>query len=391
MALDAVLGQQTDIISTVVYFLMFFIFIYFAPKLMTTQAIWKLESDIAELEDLAVKTRKEITGSIRPKPSKEMEERTKMFMDFFAVTPVSLDPYGIVDKIENVVRRSNARFKMFAKELAPRYPEEEQANLGNALAGAMTTNQIAKILRHFLEQIKKYKMQQMALILQMQLPLIAKIAKASSKATHAFLEGIPIGDGAGPLVAATLMGKAKATVYKQDEFAVARARVDGRQVWIAKATGPGARTGFSGSALENLIKKYRIQRIITVDAALRMEGEKPGSLAEGVGVAMGGIGVERFKIEQVATSMDIPLDAVAIKMDEEEALSPMIKEVYGAIPGAIGLVKENIAMGKKGERVMIIGVGNTCGVGNDGRSAEKALARLKARRVPAEKKKRRWF
>ena len=35
-----------------------------------------------------------------------------------------------------------------------------------------------------------------------------------------------------------------------------------------------------------------------IDAALKMEGDKTGSVVIGVGAAIGGIGVEKYKIEQ---------------------------------------------------------------------------------------------
>jgi hypothetical protein len=103
--------------------------------------------------------------------------------------------------------------------------------------------------------------------------------------------------------------------------------------------------------------------IITVDAALKLEGEKTGSIAEGVGVAMGGIGVERFNIERIASKYGIPLYAVLIKMSIPEALSAMPKEVEEAVNEAVERVRRVIREGvREGEEVILVGVGNTSGV-----------------------------
>jgi len=75
----------------------------------------------------------------------------------------------------------------------------------------------------------------------------------------------------------------------------------------------------------------------------------------------------------------------------------MIRPIYTKVPDAIELVKRNLRMGRKGERVMIIGVGNTCGVGNNAKAADAALRVLEVqhrKRKKEEKKKKEkkhWF
>ena len=104
---------------------------------------------------------------------------------------------------------------------------------------------------------------------------------------------------------------------------------------------------------------------------------------------MGGSGVDRYEIEEFATRYEIPLDAIAIKMSDEEAIMPMRKEIYEAIPDAIELVKEVIARGPKNEKILLIGVGNTCGVGNDEDSFDKTIkiSMERATRAEVERKK----
>jgi len=378
-----------DWISTIIWFVLFIVFIFFGPRLMATQTILKLEREAKELEDMAEKSKSYILKSISKKSKKNVKNKINNFMEFFAVSPVGTDPYGVMKKIDHIIRNSDERFKYFVKQIAPDAGNIKQKNIKNALAGAITTYQIAKIVRHFVELIKKYKMFQLAMVIQMQIPLITRIAKASMHATKAFVDGLPIGDGVGALVTSKIM-KGEVKNFKDEEFVVVKTKLDGRKVWVAKTDGPGASTGYPGKFLLKFFRKQKINRIITIDAALRLEGEKPGTIAEGVGVAIGGSGVDRYEIEEVAVKKNIPLDAIAIKVSEEEALMPMKKEVLDAVPKAIDALETALKRTRKNEKILIIGVGNTCGIGNDSKSFKIAEEQIKkhARKNKNKKKKR---
>jgi len=374
-----------DWLSTIIWLIMIFVFIFFGPRLMTTQTILKLEKEASELEEMAEKSRGYVVKSISKKPSAKLKESVKNFMEFFIVSPVETDPYGIMKKIDHVIRNSDERFKYFVKQIAPDAPKEKQKDIKNALAGAIVTHQIAKIVRHYLELIKKYKLFQLAMIIQMQIPLISRIAKAAMQATHAFIDGLPVGDGIGALVATSMM-KGEVKRFEDEEFVIVKTNISGRDVWVAKAEGPGASTGYPGKFLLKFLKKQKIDRIITIDAALRLEGEKAGSIAEGVGVAIGGSGVDRYEIEEFSVKNNIPLDAVAIKVSDEEALEPMKKEVWESVPNAVEAVKNALSRAKKNERIMIIGVGNTCGIGNDFKTVKETEKKIKNHIRRTEKK-----
>ena len=376
-----------DLLSTIITFIFFLIVVIFGPRLMTMQTILKLEQEVKELEGMAEKSKGYILKSLSKRRDSKLKENVSNFLEFFAIEPVSVDPYGVIKKIDHIVKNSNQRFTYFVNQVAPDFSEVRKRDIKNALEGAMMTHQVAKIVRHYLELIKKYKMFQLAMIIQMQLPLITRVAKAAMHATHAFVDGIPIGDGIGPLTAANLM-KEKVKVFKEDEFSVAEANIAGRKVWVSKAEGPGASTGFPGKFLTKFFKTQKINKIITIDAALKLEGEKAGSIAEGVGVAIGGNGVDRYEIEEISVKNNIPLDAVAIKVSEEEALMPMKKEILDSVPKAIEAVKKAVLRANKKDKILIMGVGNTCGIGNDFNSVAKAEEKIKSHIKKSEEKKK---
>jgi len=376
----------TDWISFVLWIVVAVIFFVFGQRLMVTQILIKLEKEAEDLEEMADRSETYVVHSISKKPSPALKKSVKNFMEFFAIGPISIDPYGVIKKLDHIVRNADEKFKYFVRQIAPDLSKEEQMNIKNALEGAITTHQIAKIVRHYVELIKKYKMFQLAMIVQMQIPLISRIARASMKATQALAEGVPIGDGIGPLVAASLM-KNNVKVFDNYEFAVAKSQINGKEVWVSKAAGPGASTGYPGKFLIDFFKKQKIDRMITIDAALKLEGEKTGSIAEGVGVAMGGTGVDRYEIEEIVVKRNIPLDAVAIKVSEEDALEPMRKEIFDVVPEAIESVKEILKRSEKKERVLIMGVGNTCGIGNTAEELKDLEKKLKSYRERTEEKK----
>lgn len=388
--IEAFFGGGGDIWSTVVWFVLFVVFLIYGPKMMVTQTILKLEKDVLEFEQLAKKSRKTVFEMISKSPTKKEKDAINSFMEFFAVTPVSTDPYGVMKKLDHIIKQEDERFNYFVSQLKPDFSTSQKRNLKSALGGAITTYQIAKVVRHMLELIKKYKMFQYGMILQMQIPMIKDLAESAEGATTAFSKQQAIGDGIGPLVAASMI-KGKVKLMDDEEFVYSETKVGNKTIIFSKASGPGSTVAKPGKFMQKILSKKKVNRIITIDAALKMEGEKSGSTAEGVGIAMNPGGTDRFEIEDIVVKKNIPLDAIVIKMSEKEALTPMSKDIVNAIPNAIELVKDNINRIKGRETILIMGVGNTCGIGNDHKeamNAEKAIQVL-IKKTPIDKKKKR--
>jgi len=391
------IGLGGDWISTVIWFVMFLFMMVFYSKIMVYQMILKLDQSASMLEELTKKSKKTVVSKITKNPSPELKKNIDNFLEFFVIEPVSLDPYGIVKKIEHVVNLSEERFKYFASRVAPNLDKESQANIGMGLSAAISLNQIAKVVRHYVELIRKTKNLQLAMVLQMQVPMIERIARALYNGTEALSSGWPIGDSAGCIVAAKMIGDNKISEPEQDTVMVKK-NIRGRQVFIIKAKGPGGRLGKPGKLVERLIRTNKVAKVITVDAAAKLEGEKTGSIAEGIGVAIGGPGVDRNYIEGITTAKQIPLDSIVIKMSQEEAIQPIRAEVLDATDKAMKLVETNIAETKQKGVIIMVGVGNTGGVGNDSKAVKEAddLARRVLKIVKARKQEKKsrfsgWF
>ena len=108
-----------DWISTIIWIVFAIIFIFFGPRLMVTQTILKIEKEVAELEEMAEKSREYVITSVSKRPTPRLKQSIINFTEFFVVGPVSIDPYGIIKKLDHVIRNSDEKFNYFVRQIAP--------------------------------------------------------------------------------------------------------------------------------------------------------------------------------------------------------------------------------------------------------------------------------
>jgi hypothetical protein len=323
-------------------------------------SLYKLRYMKDEGRKVAIETIKEIG-----KPQTDPSVRVDRFLEYFTIAPQSLDPAGIVWKLEHILDVRDVRFKDEVKLMAPAADEIQVNNLENTLEVASGLNYIYKVVRHFYLLGKKTLSLYVIMQVQMILPLIMKEAEAYVSALKAFSQGQPIGDGAGAVVAGKLMHGYEIRKIPKD-CVVATVPIEGRTAYVIKAEGPGGNVGKPGDAIEQVINenKGKISAIIMIDAAGKLEGEEVGEVADGVGAIIGGPGVDQFKIEESILKYHIPINAVAIKVDIGDAISPMRKEIVESIDKAIERVKQVILeRTKEGDKVIVAGIGNSIGIG----------------------------
>jgi hypothetical protein len=74
--------------------------------------------------------------------------------------------------------------------------------------------------------------------------------------------------------------------------------------------------------------------------------------------------VDQFKVEEELLKYKIPINAIVIKEDVGDAVSPMRKEVVDAVDVAIERTKRLILeKTKEGDTLIVAGIGNTIGIG----------------------------
>lgn len=370
--------ESTFVQWLILLFFMISIFMsMFYEKIRFSAGIRQIKMELMKLERLAKNGKELVINAVKEigKPGFDPSNRILEFLEFFMIEPVDRDPFGIMKKLEHLINLRRDVFRRFLSEVAPNASRDERANLEGALEATIVIDYLFRLVRHYLILSERTKSYILVAQLQLQLPLVMRYAKAYFEALKAFKDGKPIGDGIGVLVATKFVydlakdGESRVT-FKEivEDTLVTEVMFEGRKIFVVRAKGPGAFVGKPGDAIVKIIEdckgKNDISRIIMIDAALKLEGERSGEVAEGVGAAIGGIGVDRFKIEEIATKYGIPLDAIIIKESLEEAISPLKKEIFESVNEVIKRIKRIILQSTKpGDAIILAGIGNAAGIG----------------------------
>jgi len=321
---------------------------------------------IYQLEELEVDARRKAVSYMSSlgvsEPAKVLEG---FISNFFLIRPVELEPTDIIRRYKHLIRTRESSVRDYVRTVLGRVERSIQHSVETVLEVVGVIRLINKLVRHYLELGLKYNNWILVMQLAIQMPEIVELTKAYANSLNAFTSGLPIGDSVGPLVAKIISNWGEPSREVIEGTDLYEVEVEGRKVYVIKASGPGSNVGWPGEALERVIEEIGgpVDRIITVDAALKLESEETGEVAYGTGAAIGDVGPEKIAMERVASKYSIPLDAVVVKMSEVEALSPLSRKLYEATVRAyeevLRIIREKV---KEGGRVIVIGVGNTVGV-----------------------------
>ena len=357
-------GGDSNPFMMLIWFLPILLFVFYGQRIQLIITSRDIKKDMAKLEQFRNDARNELIDYVKQKlsPNGDPTQKLDRFFDYFTVMPVDIDPNGIIPKIHHLVRSRDDTTRKQVKSMFSEINTLEVTKVQNLLEIVTTLQLLHKVVRHLFLTAKKQNNYPLILPLQMLLPFIMEQAEALKDAIPAFKKGQPIGDGIGPLVVGEMMLGTKKqnaefeTVYSESEF-------DGRKLILLKAEGPYATVGRPGEATESIVEKLKPDVIIMIDAALKLEGEDSGSVAQGFGAAIGGIGTDRFKIEAIAVKYDIPIFAIVVRQSVKEAITLMTKEISDQAENVKSQVYEMITDNSNpNQTVLVIGVGNTLGV-----------------------------
>ena len=370
---------QTDplsIILNLLFFLLIFVSMFYGQRIQSWKAAKQIEAGLEKLKKWNEECKETLLNKFKEFADKKETDKDLMikledFITFIAIIPVMLDPYGIIQKIDHVIDVRDFRFKEEVAILAPNADDTRRQSLENLLEAVMAVDFIYRLIKHYLILGKKSKSMILLLQISMQMSIILAMAKSFYYASKAFAEGSPIGDALGPMVAGKFVRDVtnNGDVEVQDisnDTIMQEVEFEGRTVFVVRAKGPGGTVGKPGKAIKTLVEKHgdSISRIIMIDAGLKLTGDKTGSLAIGVGAAIGGIGVEKYFIEDSTTNKAIPIDAVICKQSLEDAITTMKRSITQSVPHIVEKIKMAIRKRtKSGTKVIVAGIGNTIGIG----------------------------
>jgi len=358
------MGDDTNPIMMLIWIIPIILFVFYGQRIQLYITSSEIKKGIKKLDSYKEESRNELIDYITKnlKPKDDLIKKIDRFLDHFTIMPVDMDPNGIVDKVRHTVRSREDYTREHVKLLSPGISDLEVTKVQTLLEIASSLQMIYKIVNHMFLTAKKQNNYPLILPLQMLLPFIMEQAEAMKEAIPAFKAGQPVGDGIGPMVVGKMMlSGEKETIAFQT--VLVKTEFENRTLFLLKAEGPGSTVGRPADALETIVSSNKLDVIIMIDAALKMEGEDSASIAQGFGAAIGGIGIDRFQIEAIATNNSIPVFSIVVKQSVKEAITLMTKEIADQADDVRSQVYEMIRENtKQGQSVLIIGVGNTVGV-----------------------------
>ena len=356
-------GDSSNPIMWVIWIVPIVLFVFYGQRIQLMVTSGEINKSIEKLQKYKDDTRKDLLDYLqKSKATGDVPNKVDRFLEYFTIMPVDIDPNGIMPKIKHLLRSREDYTRKQVLSLAENLSPLETSKIQNILEVVTSLNLMHKLVRHLFLTAKKQNNFPLILPLQMMIPFIMEQADALKGAVPALKAGQPIGDGIGPMVIGKMMLNSKKTpigletVYSESEF-------EGRKLVLLKAEGPAATVGRPGDAVEILVEQKKPSTIIMVDAGLKLEGETSGTIAQGFGAAIGGIGTDRFQIEEIATKHNIPVYAIVIKQSIKEAITLMSKEIADKADEIESQVHQTVLENvTPGQSVLIVGVGNTLGV-----------------------------
>lgn len=358
------MSDDSNPLMMLIWILPIILFVFYGQQIQLFVTSREIKKGIEKLNSFREESKNELIDYLQKnlKTQNDSLKKIDRFLDYFTIMPVDMDPNGIVDKVQHTVRSREDYTRDHVKAMSPEISDLELTKVQTLLEIASSLQMIYKIINHMFLTAKKQNNYPLILPLQMILPFIMEQAEAMKDAIPAFKSGQPVGDGIGPMVVGKMMLEHK---KENIAFQTSLTKIDfeGRKLFLLKAEGPGSTVGRPADALEAIISENKLDAIIMIDAALKMEGEDSAITAQGFGAAIGGIGTERFQIEAIATSKKIPIFSIVVKQSIKEAITLMTKEIADTAEDVRGQVFEMIRENTtSGQSVLIIGVGNTAGV-----------------------------
>jgi hypothetical protein len=381
----AIVGLPT--LLSVMSFALFFFYLFYGQRIQSFTVLRGIVRSLTRLETMRGEARgvvvdylsqmrkahaEEGSGGTGPRGGggdgdSVVQQRIDGIIDYVTIPPVDMDPAGIVQKIEHLSSTSDERVR---RELARLMGGSDPVSLSvaqNLVEIASGLNSMYKVVRHQYLSGRKTNSYATLAQLQMSLPQIMEQAEGLVRAAASIKEIKPLGDGVGPLVASKFIGAGAPMEKIAEDTILARTEHKGRRLIVIKAEGPMAYVGKPGIAIRKVVEgmmETPPKAIIMVDAGAKLEGEETGGVAQGIGAAIGGIGVEKFQIEEVAAKYRIPLYAVLVKEGEEDVMTTMKKEIAEGAAKAAQVVERMIEeTTQEGDCVILAGIGNTLGIG----------------------------
>jgi hypothetical protein len=383
-----IFDASVDVLSLIL-FIIILITVFYGTNFQGWYAGRQIFNSLQELEgwrNYGIRLIKKTIEPLRPSTitDRDIDEFIGSILSFFVVAPSELD-HPVFDRLHYIMARREKRYHQMVRYFLPNIDEPSVMRITSLIQATTELDHHFKNVKHNLIIGKKTKSYWYLLQTAADITKTMVDARAFRSALDSLIGSDPIGDSVGPMTIETFIKEAKKekdeplnTIFDEDSnFALTTVNYYERKCFCLRAIGPSSSIGQPGYAIEKLIEgkfgnlgteKYNI--IITIDSIRRLEGEKSGSVAIGLGAAIGGganTQIDKFMIESIAIKQNpiIPIEAIVCRQSLEEAVLPMNYAIKSSVPKIIRFLKEIIRLlSKKGNNLIIIGIGNALGINN---------------------------
>jgi len=247
------LGIGTSNLLTVIYLAFFFVFIVFGQQLQYYISIGSVAQAVNRLMLIKDKATRETLDYIAAgKPPGNLDKKLAQLIDFVTIMPETLDPAGVVAKMEQVVRNSDVRVRGEVQLLLGVDEPVRVSVAQNMIEIASSLTVIYKVVRHYYLTSRKTRSYFTLVQLQASLPQIMELANALKETTASLANAQPIGDGLGALVASRLMVDAPKQPIARDTV-LSKRDYKGRTLYVVKAEGPMGYVGEPDVAIRKVV------------------------------------------------------------------------------------------------------------------------------------------
>ena len=141
-------GDGISSILSLLFYVVFIVFLFYGQRIQMYMMIREVEGSLYKLKYIKEEGRKIAIETIKEigKPQTDPTARVDRFLEYFAISPQSMDPAGIVYKLDHILDVRDTRLKDEVKLMAPASDEIQVNNLENTLEAAMALNFIFKMI-----------------------------------------------------------------------------------------------------------------------------------------------------------------------------------------------------------------------------------------------------
>ena len=185
------MNDNTNPIMMLIWILPIFFFVFYGQRIQLYVTSGEIKKGIAKLDNFRNESRDELITYVKKnlKPVNDPTKKIDLFIDYFTIMPVDMDPNGIVDKVRHTVRSREDYTREHVRSLSPQITDVELTKVQTLLEIASSLQMIYKIINHMYLTAKKQNNYPLILPLQMILPFIMEQSEAMKQAIPVFKKG----------------------------------------------------------------------------------------------------------------------------------------------------------------------------------------------------------